>query len=295
MISQNFGTPGRNNSPPKPDIHIDPLSPSFLTDRMVSNTESVAQDQLSCRNCGLILQGQYCHDCGQKHFDGRLNTTAMVTQLFEALTESNSTIWQTLRKLIRNPGKVALQYIDGGRAQYLNPIRFLLVCFTIYFALMVITGAQVEIANRVTLFTSDDIVGVNTQLFLDYLKRVVAFQMDVIIFFTIPILALIVRWQYFRAHRNYAETFSFICFVFGLGYLLASILVPFQALLDMNSAYPKNIITGCLFVYGAKTFFEMSWPMSIFAGAVTAMAYFITMPIVSTIIAVIEIYIDTWL
>jgi len=44
--------------------------------------------------------------------------------LFEALTEFDSRFWRTLRKLVVNPGAVALRYIQGSRADFINPIRF---------------------------------------------------------------------------------------------------------------------------------------------------------------------------
>lgn len=253
---------------------------------------SITFSELLCRNCGTQLAGEYCHVCGQKHVEGRLDTAAMFSQLFEALTESNSTIWQTLRKLTRNPGKVALQYINGGRAQYLNPIRFLLVTFTIYFSLMLITGAQADIAGRMFLSASSDQASDFTQMMATYVTQVIATQMDIVVFFAIPLLALLVRWQYFRSGRNYAETFTFVCFVFGLGYLYASIVVPFQVVADMNTVLPKNAITAALFVYGAKTFFKMNWFMTVLSGVVTGFSYALTTTAVSTAVALVELYFD---
>lgn len=253
---------------------------------------ALTKPECCCRNCHVKMAGEYCHACGQKHVEGRLDTAAMFSQLFEALTESNSTIWQTLRKLTRNPGKVALQYIDGGRAQYLNPIRFLLVTFTIYFSLMLVTGAQADIAGRMFLSASDDQVSDFMQALSTYVVQVFATQMDIVVFFAIPLLALLIRWQYFLADRNYAETFTFICFVFGLGYLYASLLVPFQALADMNTVGPKNTITAALFLYGAKTFFNMSWPKTVLSGVVSGFAYALTTSAVSTTIAIVEYYYD---
>ena len=258
-------------------------------------TETAGQLADRCRNCGVDLQGAYCHACGQKHVDGRLDSKALFSQLFEALTESDGTLWQTLRKLTRNPGRVALDYIDGGRARYLNPVRFLLVAFTIYFGLMVLTGAQVDIANRMDMGLDVSELDAATKTFLAYLTSVIASQMDVVVFFAIPLLAFVIRWQYFLSRRNYAETFTFVCFVFGLGYLYASLLVPFQFVFDISSASPKNVITGILFIFGARTFFAMKWPVTIIAGGLTAIAYFATITGVSMAIAITEIYLDQWL
>ena len=253
---------------------------------------ALTKPECFCRNCHVEMVGEYCHACGQKHVEGRLDTVAMFSQLFEALTESNSTIWQTLRKLTRNPGKVALQYIDGGRAQYLNPIRFLLVTFTIYFSLMLVTGAQADIAGRMFLSASTDQASDFTQMMSKYVMQVVATQMDIVVFFAIPLLAFLIRWQYFWAGRNYAETFTFICFVFGLGYLYASFVVPFQVVADMNTVIPKNTIIAGLFLYGAKTFFNMNWLVTVLSGIISGLSYTVSTSVVSTAVALIELYLD---
>ena len=253
---------------------------------------ALTKPECCCRNCHVEMVGEYCHACGQKHVEGRLDTAAMFSQLFEALTESNSTIWQTLRKLTRNPGKVAIQYIDGGRAQYLNPIRFLLVTFTVYFSLMLVTGAQADIAGRMFLSASSEQASDFTQMMSKYVMQVVATQMDIVVFFAIPLLALLIRWQYFWSGRNYAETFTFICFVFGLGYLFAAFVVPFQVVADMNTVIPKNTIIAGLFLYGAKTFFNMNWLVTVLSGIVSGLAYTLSTTVVSTAIALIELYLD---
>lgn len=249
----------------------------------------------TCLNCHAALHGAFCHECGQKHAAGRLSTKALFSQLIEALTDSDGTIWQTLRKLARNPGKVAIDYIEGGRAQFLNPVRFLIAAFTIYFGLMVMTGAQIDIANRVNIVQANGQLSADAQTFLTYLKGVIGSQMDIVIFFAIPLIAFLMRWQYCRAQRNYAETFTFICFVFGLGYLYASVLVPIQVLFDLNSTIPKNIITSVLFTYGARTFFNMNWFTTLISSAATGLAYFAAITGVSVGITLAEIYIDRWL
>lgn len=249
----------------------------------------------ACLNCEVPLHGPFCHACGQKHVSGRLSTKTLFAQLLEALTESDSTVWQTLRQLIGNPGRVALRYIDGGRAQFLNPVRFLLISFTIYFSLMVLTGAQVDIANRVAVPGVDTNVDADTQAFFDYLIRVIASQMDLVIFIVIPILVLLIRWQHFWSHRNYAETFAFVCFVFGLGYLFAAPIVPLQAIFDMNSSTPKNALTAIFFFYGSKTFFNMHWVTTVFGTIVTGVLYLLTVMTVTSGVALAEIYWDQWL
>ncbi len=235
--------------------------------------------------------GCFCHECGQKHIEGRLDTKALFAQFFEALTESDSTFWQTLKKLVRNPGVVALEYIEGGRAQYLNPVRFLLVTFTIYIGLMVVTGAQLDIASRVFVPGGAGPSNLDATKFADSLTSIIAYQMDVIILVVIPVLAFFVRWQYWRSGRNYAETFTFICFVFGLGYLCGSLTVPVQLILGTFTTIFKNLITAVLFIVGARTFFKMGWGKAVLSGIFSAFLYLATMTLVLRAVALATVLI----
>lgn len=258
---------------------------------------NLASDQselaTTCRNCGEILGGRFCHECGQKHVEGRLDTRAVFAQFFEALTESDSTLWQTLRKLTRNPGRVALDYIEGGRAQYLNPVRFLLVTFTIYIGLMVVTGAQLDIASRVFIPGNDQPTDAAASSYAQSLISIIATQMDMIVLVVIPLLTLFIRFQYWRSGRNYAETFTFVCFVFGLGYLYGSLTVPIQFVFGTFTTVFKNLITAGLFIQGARTFYNVGWGKAIIGGAITAILYLATMTIVIRVVALASVLIDT--
>lgn len=258
----------------------------------MENIADQQPEEVLCRNCGLVLYGRYCHDCGQKHVEGRLNTRDLFAQFFEALTESDSTLWQTLRKLTRNPGKVALEYIEGGRAQYLNPVRFLLVTFTIYIGLMIVTGAQLDIASRVFIPGGNQAQDAEAISYASSLTSIIASQMDLIILVVIPVLAFLIRWQYWRAGRNYAETFTFVCFVFGLGYLYGSFTVPVQYALGTFTTVFKNIITAILFIIGARTFFGMGWIKAIFGGTLSAILYLATMTIVIRSLAFATVFLE---
>lgn len=256
---------------------------------LVSNQSELAT---TCRNCGEVLGGRFCHECGQKHVEGRLDTRAVFSQFFEALTESDSTLWQTLRKLTRNPGRVALDYIEGGRAQYLNPVRFLLVTFTIYIGLMVVTGAQLDIASRVFIPGNVQPTDAAASSYAQSLISIIATQMDMIVLVVIPLLTLFIRFQYWRSGRNFAETFTFVCFVFGLGYLYGSLTIPIQFILGTFTTIFKNLITIGLFIQGARTFYDLGWGKAILGGAVSALLYLATMTMVIRVVAFASVLID---
>lgn len=262
---------------------------------MKKNGDVAIEETEQCRNCASELAGSYCHTCGQKHVGGRLNTATLISQLFEALTESDGTLWTTLRKLVRNPGEVSLDYINGARASYLNPIRFLLVTFTIYLGLMVLSGAQLDIASRAyqPVFTGDTDVDDLTTAMSVAVTDTVASRMDLVILLVFPMLTFFIRWLFWWANRNYAETFTFICFISGMGYLYGSVLIPIEYALDKYSSIPKNLVTMTLFLIGSRTFFNIGWYAAIFGAIASSLLYLLSVLAVTTIVSFAVVFIES--
>ena len=88
----------------------------------------------TCRNCGAVLAGEYCGECGQRVRDLRLSDVA--GEALEDLTDLDSRLWRTLTGLLLRPGSVTADYIGGRRARYIPPIRlYLVVSFLVFLAL----------------------------------------------------------------------------------------------------------------------------------------------------------------
>ena len=227
----------------------------------------------NCLNCKTEMTGSFCSLCGQRDIGERLSSNLLFSMFFEALTEFDSRFWRTLRKLAVNPGAVALSYIQGSRANFINPIRFFFATFTIYIALSALTGAMASIANRAVILTNENSASERALFFAGEVRNTLSSQVDLIVFLVIPFFALLVRWQYWRAKRNYAETLCFISYVFGMGYLLTIPILLIQYGLQEFSTAPKNIIIFILMVIGARSFFEMNWLKSLIGTAISAAGY----------------------
>ena len=135
------------------------------------------------------------------------------------------------------------------------------------------TGAMADIASRAIVISDESSVNERTLLFANEIRNTLASQIDLAIILVIPFFALILRWQYWRAKRNYAETLCFISFVFGIGYLLAIPVLLVQYGLQEFSSLPKNIIIFVLLVIGARSFFEMGWLKSLIGSTISAAVY----------------------
>ena len=86
-----------------------------------------------CPNCGVILQGPWCHACGQKGEEYHRSILHLVEEAFEGLTHADSRLWRTLTRLVREPGRLTRDYLDGHRAPQIPPFRMFLVVVVVLF------------------------------------------------------------------------------------------------------------------------------------------------------------------
>lgn len=88
-----------------------------------------------CPNCGTPLEGPWCHQCGQKGEEFHRSIFHLITEAFEGLTHFDGRFWQTMPDLVRRPGKLTRDYLDGRRAPQIPPFRlFLVVVLLVFFA-----------------------------------------------------------------------------------------------------------------------------------------------------------------
>jgi hypothetical protein len=88
-----------------------------------------------CPNCQTPLQGPWCYICGQKGELYHRSIRHLVAEALEGLTHADSRLWQTLDGLVRRPGRLTREYLDGKRASQIPPFRmFLVVVLTVFLA-----------------------------------------------------------------------------------------------------------------------------------------------------------------
>ncbi len=89
----------------------------------------------SCANCGAVLSGPFCGQCGQR---AHLHRTIgeVFHEFLHGITHFDGKAWTTLPMLLFRPGTLTRSYIEGQRARYIAPVPlFLLVVFLMFFVL----------------------------------------------------------------------------------------------------------------------------------------------------------------
>ena len=102
-----------------------------------------ARIDLACRNCGEQAPLKFCPECGQE-------TTLHPPTLGEFLHEFvghyvalEGTLWRTLALLLRKPGRLTREYLDGRRRRYVLPLRLYLTASFVFFLVLKLTAGAV--------------------------------------------------------------------------------------------------------------------------------------------------------
>lgn len=86
-----------------------------------------------CANCETPLQGPHCHVCGQLAEDFHKSIWKLTVEAVESLLHLDGRLFSTLPNLIRRPGKLTRDYMEGKRASQVAPFRMFLVILLIAF------------------------------------------------------------------------------------------------------------------------------------------------------------------
>ncbi len=86
-----------------------------------------------CLNCGTIVQGKYCHVCGQENVEPKETFWGMVVHFFNDITHFDGKFFVSMKWLFLKPGFLSAEYMKGRRASYLHPIRMYVFTSALFF------------------------------------------------------------------------------------------------------------------------------------------------------------------
>jgi hypothetical protein len=166
-----------------------------------------------CANCATPLMGDYCHACGQRRVR-RLTVAEFADDVLRRVFRFDRALAHTFWQLLRAPGRLAADYIEGRRRGILDPIHYFISSVFIQFMIAALTRAIAPIIERSSALT-----------WLERLGGIVAVKILIILW-----MASIWRLLFRAVRYNLAEVFVFATYVYGtIGILWA--VVPLLDLL----------------------------------------------------------------
>ena len=101
-----------------------------------------------CRNCGALLLGPFCHECGQQHFEKHITTRDYMREVAQRVYRFDGRFVRTIRRCLTWPGDVVLDYLDGRRSRIVDPLQYFAACVFVQFVLSWAWREVAELTNQ---------------------------------------------------------------------------------------------------------------------------------------------------
>lgn len=111
----------------------------------------------NCRNCGAVLTGAYCSNCGQSSHLHR-SLLSLGHDILHGVFHFEGKVWRTLPELFFRPGRLTRRYIDGERARFVSPMALYLFAVFLMFAVFSFTGG-----SSLSLPEGADVLGIRQE------------------------------------------------------------------------------------------------------------------------------------
>lgn len=182
------------------------------------DTVPTTLDKHRCLNCGCEYEGNYCPYCRQDNREGIDWYVQLLGMLSDAINFEGTTI-RTLYLMLRCPGEMLHNYIDGKRKRYSDPVKF--VAFSaLAFAFMSIIFPM-EISNAYTFHESriDDV-------FKEFTNNIVIFQC--ILLFVIELTPLYWAFRSTKVGRTLQKKdfYTILLYMIGMDFWLRALMSP---------------------------------------------------------------------
>ena len=92
----------------------------------------------NCLNCQSALKTEYdyCPVCGQENKDNYISIWTLLREFFSNYFSVDSRFGRTWIPFLFKPGKITIEFNEGKRVKYANPIRLYLVISLVHFFLL---------------------------------------------------------------------------------------------------------------------------------------------------------------
>ena len=86
----------------------------------------------TCANCQTVLQGAFCHVCGQSADTHKRSILHLIWEAIESLFHLDGRLLRTVPDLFFRPGRLAKDYMESRIARHVPPFRTFLVALLLF-------------------------------------------------------------------------------------------------------------------------------------------------------------------
>lgn len=243
-----------------------------------------------CKNCGSVINGKYCANCGQKVYTEKDKSLKhLLEEVFHFITHFEGKLFTSLKTILRTPGKLSVDYSEGIRQKYYKPISLYLLLVILYLIFPLFQGLNMEMKyyKKIDLFGNIISRQIDNKLIKDQLTEEQLAEhfhqkshstSKILLLLLIPLTAPIIYLLYFRRKRKLFDNFILATEI-NIFYLLAFyILFPILIYLIIylfHSQWTERVISitlsGFFVIYTSillHNVFKEKWWISILKGLI---------------------------
>jgi hypothetical protein len=97
-------------------------------------------DAARCANCGVVLHGPFCANCGQADRPLDPPIRHFATEFVQELFDLDNRVLRSLRRLFLSPGFLTREHFAGRRAPWVSPLKLYLSTSVVCFAVLAVIG-----------------------------------------------------------------------------------------------------------------------------------------------------------
>lgn len=89
-----------------------------------------------CPNCGSTVVGPFCAECGQRQAPLLPTVAGVARSAFGEVFDLDSRWARSTLALLRYPGRLSVEWIEGRRAKWTSPLRLYLLTAALFFSVL---------------------------------------------------------------------------------------------------------------------------------------------------------------
>ena len=232
------------------------------------------ENKVRCLNCETEFTGKFCPNCGQKSNTKRLKMREMVSDFSNSFFGCDNKFVKTYLGLIRRPGHMVREYLQGHRNSYYNPLRMLIWIISIYAILSFIIGEDPFLVDKALNDDADIKESVEKYIFLrvalDFWNFITNNKLYYMIFgaiMTVPAYTFAFRKDKIQRPDgaehplNHTEQFYTLIYQSCIEMIFATLILPFSliksanGILDSINDWADILFTIILY----KQLYNFSW------------------------------------
>lgn len=191
----------------------------------------------NCQNCGELINGNFCSNCGQKKYR-RIDRKYIVEEVQYSLLHTNKGFFYSIKKILKNPGKTAREFVDGNRVNHYKPI---LLAFVLSGISAFISIKLIGIYKVMETYSVDG-KSINTPGMQELMSFVTSYNSFLAVLM-IPFFAFLSKLAFYKWGHNYYEHVVMNAFFQSFYTIIYIIfLYPLMFLAKDNSAMMKLLL-----------------------------------------------------